>query len=125
MKLGIVADIHEDLPRLALALQHFRQQGVEQVVVLGDVFDTGRRLQETVGLLAEARAVGVWRNHDLGLCHEPEQSLRERYGGPVLDFLGTLVPRLELAGSPTEPCRNTPSRARSASPWSGMRKTTR
>jgi hypothetical protein len=98
MKLGIVTDIHEDVPKLALALQHFRQQGVEQVVVLGDVFDTGRRLRETVGLLAEAKAVGVWGNHDLGLCHEPEQSLRERYGGPVLDFMGTLRPRLELAG---------------------------
>jgi hypothetical protein len=98
MKLGILADIHEDVPRLTLALQHLRREGVEQVVVLGDVFETGRHLQQTVALLAGAGTVGVWGNHDLGLCHEPEEAIRERYAGPVLDFMGTLRPRLELAG---------------------------
>jgi predicted phosphodiesterase len=98
MRLGILADIHEDEQKLSLALQHFRRQGAEQVVVLGDVFDTGRRLRETVALLAEAGAVGVWGNHDLGLCHEPEERVRRRYAGPALDYLGTLLPRIELAG---------------------------
>jgi calcineurin-like phosphoesterase family protein len=98
MRLGILAGIHEDVPKLTLALQHFRQQGVDQVVLLGDVFDTGRHLRETVALLAEARVVGVWGNHDLGLCHEPEERVRERYAGPILDFMGTLLPRLELEG---------------------------
>jgi predicted phosphodiesterase len=63
MQLGILADIHEDVPKLSLALHHFRQQGVEQVVLLGDIFDMGRHLHETVGLLVEARVVGVWGNH--------------------------------------------------------------
>ena len=58
MRLGILADIHEDVPKLTLALRHLRREGVEQVVVLGDVFETGRRLNETVALLAEAGAVG-------------------------------------------------------------------
>jgi hypothetical protein len=98
MRLGILADIHEDVPKLTLALQHFRREGVQQVVLLGDVFDTGNRLRETVAMLAEARVVGVWGNHDLGLCHEVETPIRERYAGPVLDFMGTLRPRLELAG---------------------------
>src|SRR5262245_26709063 len=98
MKLGILTDIHEDVERLRLALQHFRQEEVEQVVLLGDVFDTGERLRETVSLLAGAKAVGVWGNHDLGLCHEPAMRVRERYAGPVLDFMRTLQPRLELAG---------------------------
>jgi predicted phosphodiesterase len=99
MRLGIVADIHEDAPRLALALQHFRRSGVQQVVVLGDVvFGMGGRLHETIALLAGAGAVGVWGNHDLGLCHEPHERFRRRYAGPVLDFLLTLRPRLELEG---------------------------
>jgi predicted phosphodiesterase len=46
MKLGILADIHEDVERLHLALQHSRQEGVIQVVLLGDVFDTGQHLLE-------------------------------------------------------------------------------
>jgi predicted phosphodiesterase len=73
MRLGILADIHEDVPKLTLALQRLGRAGVRQVVLLGDLVDTGRHLQATVALLAEAGAVGVWGNHDLGLCHEPEE----------------------------------------------------
>ena len=98
MRLGILADIHEDVPKLTLALRHCRREGVQQIVLLGDIFDTGKRLRETVALLAGAKAVGVWGNHDLGLCHEPEDRVRERYAGPALDFMGTLLPRLELEG---------------------------
>ena len=99
MRLGILADIHEDAPKLALALQRFRQEGVQQVVVLGDVvFEMGRHLHETIALLAEAGAVGVWGNHDLGLCHEPDERFKKRYAGPVFDFMQTLHPRLELEG---------------------------
>jgi predicted phosphodiesterase len=99
MRIGILADIHEHAPNLALALQHFRRAGVHQVVVLGDVVDAmGGRLHETIALLADAGAVGVWGNHELGLCHQPDERLRRRYAGPVLDFLRTLRPRLEWAG---------------------------
>lgn len=99
MRLGILADIHEDAERLALALRRFRQEGVRQIVVLGDVvFEMGSRLHETIALLAEAGTVGVWGNHDLGLCHEPEEPIKERYAGPVFDFMRTLRPRLELEG---------------------------
>jgi predicted phosphodiesterase len=98
MKLGILADIHEDVERLLLALQHFRGEGVEQVVLLGDVFDSGERLDETVRLLAEAGVIGVWGNHDLGLCHEPENGVRDHYAGPVLNYMQMLRPRLELEG---------------------------
>ncbi len=99
MKLGILADIHEDAPKLALALRRLRQEGVQQVVVLGDVvFEMGSRLHETIALLAGAGAVGVWGNHDLGLCHEPDERIKERYAGPVFDFMRTLHPRLELEG---------------------------
>jgi predicted phosphodiesterase len=99
MRLGILADIHEDAERLTLALQRFRQEGVQQIVVLGDVvFQMGSRLHETIALLAEAGAVGVWGNHDLGLCHEPDERFKKRYAGPVFDFMQTLHPRLELEG---------------------------
>jgi Calcineurin-like phosphoesterase superfamily domain len=97
MRIGILADIHEDVAKLALALQHFRREAVDQVLVLGDVFDTGQQLHEAVALLAGAGAVGVWGNHDLGLCFEPEERVRERYAGPIFDFMQTLRPRLEVA----------------------------
>jgi len=96
MRLGILADIHEDVDGLRLALDLLRGD-VDQVVVLGDLFETGRRVEQTVALLAEAGAVGVWGNHDLGLCHEPDEGTRARYGR-VLDFTRTLRPHLELGG---------------------------
>jgi len=96
VKLGIVSDIHEAVDLLARALARFRRLGVDRVVVLGDVFETGPRLEATVGLLAEARAVGVYGNHDHGLCVEPSDCLRARYPGPVLDYMAGLLPRMEI-----------------------------
>jgi len=98
VKLGILADVHEDVQRLTLALQSFGREKVDQVVLLGDVFDTGKHLHETVDLLAKAGVIGVWGNHDLGLCFAPEDAIKERYKGLILDFMQTLRPRLELEG---------------------------
>jgi predicted phosphodiesterase len=96
MRLGILADLHEDVEGLRLALDLLRGNA-DRVVVLGDLFETGRRVEQTVALLAEAGAVGVWGNHDLGLCHEPTERMRARYPG-VFAFTQTLRPRLDLEG---------------------------
>jgi predicted phosphodiesterase len=96
MRLGILADIHEHVSYLQAALERCRREGVDRLVLLGDVFDLGRRLTETVDLLARAGAVGVWGNHELGLCHEPDEHMRQTYGGPVLDYMMTLRSRLEV-----------------------------
>jgi hypothetical protein len=98
MRIGILADIHEEVELLARALERLRQEQVDRIVVLGDVFCTGQRLAATVELLRPANPLGVWGNHDFGLCCEPEPSVREMYAGPVLDFMATLQPRLELDG---------------------------
>jgi hypothetical protein len=96
MKLGLLSDIHEATGPLRQALGHFRAAGVEQVVVLGDVVDRGIAVEETTRLLAEAGAVGVWGNHDLGLCREPSESLRQAYSAEALAFMASLRPRLEV-----------------------------
>ncbi len=98
MRLGILADIHEDTARLREALTLLRRQGADRFLVLGDVFETGRQIGETIGLLRQVNAFGVWGNHDLGLCHEPDERLRCKYAGPVLGFMQTLQPSLELEG---------------------------
>src|SRR3954470_21428083 len=96
MRLGILADIHEAVEYLATALQRFREERVDQVVVLGDVFCTGERIVPTVELLHQAHPVGVWGNHDYGLCCDPEPPVRQKYAGPVLDFMATLRPRVKI-----------------------------
>jgi hypothetical protein len=98
MRLGLLADIHEHVEFLRAALDRLRQEQVDRVVVLGDVFETGERIEETCRLLAEANAVGVWGNHDFGLCDNPTDKVRAKYPSAVIEYMTTLRPRLELDG---------------------------
>ena len=53
MKLGLLADIHEDVERLRWALRQLEVSGIDQLVVLGDVrdlFHEESRLAETDSL---------------------------------------------------------------------------
>lgn len=96
MKLGLITDIHEDVEALEYALKQFEREQVDQVVVIGDLFERGERIRETCRLLSDARAIGVWGNHDFGLCVDQLPEQFERYGDAVLDFMSTLKPRLEI-----------------------------
>ena len=96
MKLGLVTDIHEHVDNLRSALQQVQREPVDQVVVIGDVFEQGRHLNETCQLLADASAIGVWGNHDFGLCVGPNDENRARYSAGALQFMASLEPRLQL-----------------------------
>jgi predicted phosphodiesterase len=99
VKLGLITDIHEHVADLELALKACDRHGVDKVICLGDVFETGAAIRETVALLAQRNIVGVWGNHDFGLCSHPSalvSSQRKRYAGQVLDYLATFRPSLEV-----------------------------
>lgn len=96
MKLGLVTDIHEELATLRVALDRFQHAQVEQVIVIGDLLKLGEQIAETCQMLAAAGAIGVWGNHDFGLC--VDENLRREYPPGTLDFMTTLRPRLEFAG---------------------------
>ena len=99
MRIAILADIHEHVGELRWALAVLKQQGADRLVVLGDVCEMSTRLEETVAILDEAGAIGVWGNHDFGLCRDnPRPEDRRRFGARVLDFMGRLQPRLEVEG---------------------------
>jgi predicted phosphodiesterase len=98
MRIGLLSDIHEDTGHLTQALGLLRREGVDRLVTLGDLFDNGQRVAETAGLLAAAGVVGVWGNHDLGLCHDPAPRFLARYPASVFDYLWTLRARVELDG---------------------------
>lgn len=95
MKIGILADIHERIDPLRSALKTFRDNRVEQVVLLGDVFETGQRIHNTIELLRDVNVVGVWGNHDLGLSN-PDPRVTARYDTAIIEFFGSLKPHLEL-----------------------------
>lgn len=96
MKLGLLTDIHEHVENLRTALDCFRVEQVDQVVVIGDVFEMGNHLTETCRLLSDAKAIGVWGNHDYGLCVEPEATDCAKYGDDVIRFMTSLRPRLQI-----------------------------
>jgi predicted phosphodiesterase len=101
MRLGIVADIHEDIEALQRALDEFRSRQVDLVVSLGDACDTfGRagRAGEVVALLRGAGALGVWGNHDVGLCFDVPERLRREVGDEVLAYMAGMQPQLVVAG---------------------------
>ena len=98
MKLGLVTDIHEQVEFLRIALDRFRQEQVDQVVVLGDVLETGERIEETCRLLVEAKAIGIWGNHDYLICVAPPDEIRVRFSASIIGFMKSLRPRLELDG---------------------------
>src|SRR4051794_6884122 len=98
MRIGILADIHEDLESLRRALAVLRGQGVDRLLVLGDVFERGHRLDAAVELLDADDVIGVWGNHDFGLCGGLPASPRRSYNERTLRFMRRLRPRLEMEG---------------------------
>lgn len=96
MKLGLLTDIHEQVANLRTALDRFRKEQVDQVVVIGDLFETGKRIEETCRLLTEAKAIGVWGNHDYGLCFEPSEEVCAKYPTSVIEYMTSLRPRLTI-----------------------------
>jgi hypothetical protein len=99
VKLGLITDIHECVEELQRALDEFDRRGVDRILCIGDVAQTGERLPETVALLAERKIAGVWGNHDFGLCSHPSalvSTRRAKFAGPVLDYFATYGPYLEV-----------------------------
>ena len=105
MRIGILADIHESLDELRWASAVLKDHGADCLVVLGDVCETHRRLEETVAFLDDAGAIGVWGNHDFGLCLDNQTDAnRSRYSERLLRYMGRLLPRLGDRGLPLHPC---------------------
>jgi predicted phosphodiesterase len=101
MRIGIVTDIHDEFALLAQALAALASEGVDAIVTLGDntdLFGRWNAAPQVAALLREAGAVGVWGNHDIGLCREVTEETRARLDGPTVEFFATLKPRLELGG---------------------------
>jgi len=99
MRLGLLADIHEEVELLRRAVDALTSQGVSQFVVLGDIFDTGKSIDATVAALSQLNSVGVWGNHDFGLCRDVSEETRRRYSPEVLDYFARLEPWIELGAS--------------------------
>ncbi len=101
MRIGIVTDIHDDLKNLAAALDALRSEGVDAIVSLGDTTDLFGKwncANEVAALLSEYSVIGVWGNHDYGLCRPAPEVDCGRFLRRTLDYYATVEPSLELGG---------------------------
>jgi predicted phosphodiesterase len=65
VRVGIVADVHGNLPALQASLAALRTHGIDRLACAGDLVGYGPMPNECVEVLAEAGAVCVAGNHDL------------------------------------------------------------
>jgi hypothetical protein len=98
MRMGLLADIHEDVDRLAMAIARCRREGADRLFTLGDIFETGARFAEAVDLLREADVAGVWGNHEFGLFAGRGDSVERPFAGSTLDYMHRLEARMEVEG---------------------------
>ena len=84
MRIGLVADIHNDADSLSRALVALEARGIDLLVSLGDtcdVFVPEGGIVEVAAMLQERARVGVWGNHDFVLCRDVDNRYRSRYVG--------------------------------------------
>ncbi|MFO0956804.1 MAG: metallophosphoesterase family protein [Isosphaeraceae bacterium] len=98
MRLGLLADIHEEVEHLNWAIRTLRDAGVDRFLLLGDLYEHGGRLDEMLDLLEPLGAEGVWGNHDYGLCVDVSEWVRGRFSRRVLEYFGRLKPAIRIGG---------------------------
>ena len=98
MRIGLLADIHEDVEGLEAAIARCRREGVDRLLTLGDIFETGEQFAEAVDLLREADVAGVWGNHEFALYAGRGDSVESRFDWRTLDYMRRLTARHEVEG---------------------------
>ena len=113
--IAFISDLHSNLEALEAAFRDIDAQGVDTVICLGDIVGYGANPREVAELTRDRCQVSLQGNHDAALLDDqdalgfndralnaidwtrraldPEQEVN----WPVWDFLGALVPAMELA----------------------------
>lgn len=68
MKIGVISDIHGNLPALEAVLAHAKEQGTEKIFCAGDLVDYGPYPEEVVNLIRDKEIPCVLGNHDQGVA---------------------------------------------------------
>ena len=115
MKLGIISDVHSNLPALKTVLDHLEGKGIDQLICCGDVVGYGPNPNECIELLRDWGVTSVVGNHDqIGLKRESSSRLNSmgkaaiKWTRKVLtksskDFLAGLPKERELEVEGYEP----------------------
>jgi predicted phosphodiesterase len=121
VRIGLLSDVHANLPALQVALAALRHAEIDQLLVAGDLVGYGAQPNECVTMLAEAGAKCVAGNHDLfvldrlpptrfpTLARSSAEITRSLLSADVRSFLASLPLTLHVGsllithGSPASP----------------------
>ncbi|EAQ28461.1 hypothetical protein NAP1_12718 [Erythrobacter sp. NAP1] len=78
MKVAVLADIHANLAALELVIEDVRREGIEHLVVLGDVVGYYHEPRRVIEILSEFDCTVIQGNHD-------RMALNARHDASVLD----------------------------------------
>ena len=76
MRFGIIADIHANLEALTVALNVLEEEGVDQIICLGDVIGYNANPVECISLLREKEIPAIKGNHERYVIGEKNQTLK-------------------------------------------------
>jgi hypothetical protein len=98
MRIGLLADIHENVDALEASIERCRREGVDCLVTLGDIFETGEHFADAVDVLRDADVAGVWGNHEFALYAGRGDSVESQFDWRTLDYMKRLTARHEVDG---------------------------
>ena len=87
MKIGIIADIHSNLPALEATLALFATEGCDEIICCGDIIGIGPYPEETVQkIMSLENAAAVYGNHEGYLMCGMDSSVSSVMGNEEVQF---------------------------------------
>ncbi|MCB9366991.1 MAG: metallophosphoesterase family protein [Calditrichaeota bacterium] len=96
MKLGIISDIHGNLPALEAVIEDCQKQALETIVCLGDVVGYGASPNECCDLVREVCSVCVMGNHDSALCGFTPMQFFNAYARTAIEWTSVNIEESHL-----------------------------
>lgn len=72
MRRALISDIHANLEALEAVLDDIRQQGIKDILCLGDIIGYGPNPRECIDLVRKNCRLSLLGNHDQGALYDPE-----------------------------------------------------
>ncbi|ADH63256.1 metallophosphoesterase [Allomeiothermus silvanus DSM 9946] len=96
MRIGIIADIHANLPALEAALTALREEGVDQVLAIGDLVGYGPHPRQVLRLLEREGIACVLGSADIRVAFNLPSEARSGIAETVLQWTITQLGKREL-----------------------------
>lgn len=97
MRLGVLSDLHANLPALEAALEALRTEGVDEVLVLGDLVGYGPHPRQVLQRLWKKGLPAIAGAWDLRVAYPLPEPLPEGVGRATLEWTRAQLGERELA----------------------------